>query len=218
MKCIIAFNGLLSPLPSPPSENTHRLQQEHFYIQLTRTRTRTTRSHYTLAQSLDVLFFISYTNLFTNVSIYIYIFIYIVAAVYLYIYIHFYTCCRHIPSLARFGSLPSHYITLHKLIFLVPNPTFLHFLLYFTLIQSTHIHTYISTMFKQLVGLSTRRAFSSSVKAQGAHLKDGVYTNIPFKVHNRKIPYAVVHTAFFSVGFLVPFLISWVQLKKSGNI
>ena len=73
-------------------------------------------------------------------------------------------------------------------------------------------------MYRQsLFKVSTRRAFTSAVRA-AAHLEEGAYSNLPFKVHNRKIPYGVLHFGFFSVGFLVPFLISWVQLKKNGNI
>ena len=72
---------------------------------------------------------------------------------------------------------------------------------------------------QQLARLSTRRAFSQTLtKRSGAHFKDGVYTNIPFKVHNRKIPFGVIHFGFFGVGLAVPFLIAFVQMKKSGNI
>jgi len=75
------------------------------------------------------------------------------------------------------------------------------------------------------VKLSTRRAFSStsrqafsSTTRQAAHFKEGVYSNIPFKVHNRKIPFGIVFFGFLGVGFAVPFIASFVQLKKSGNI
>ncbi|KAL3231412.1 Cytochrome c oxidase subunit 8, mitochondrial [Nakaseomyces bracarensis] len=70
---------------------------------------------------------------------------------------------------------------------------------------------------QQLVRLSTRRAFSASSIAR-AHFKEGVYTNLPFKIHNRKIPYAIVHFGFFTVGFAVPFIACYVQMKKSGQI
>lgn len=69
----------------------------------------------------------------------------------------------------------------------------------------------------QLVRLSTRRTFSSTARS-AAHFKEGVYSNIPFKVHDRKIPYGVVHFGFFALGFAVPFISCYVQLKKSGNI
>ncbi|QLL33266.1 hypothetical protein HG536_0E01770 [Torulaspora globosa] len=68
---------------------------------------------------------------------------------------------------------------------------------------------------QQLVRFSTRRAFSSSMRSQ-VHFKEGVYSNIPVKIHNRKIPFALIHFGFFSLGFLVPFFASYVQLKKSG--
>lgn len=73
-------------------------------------------------------------------------------------------------------------------------------------------------MFKQsLIKLSTRRAFSSTSR-QAAHFKEGVYSNLPFKVVDRKIPFGIVYFGFFTVGFAVPFIASFVQLKKSGNI
>ncbi|SCU97575.1 LAFA_0G12112g1_1 [Lachancea sp. 'fantastica'] len=64
--------------------------------------------------------------------------------------------------------------------------------------------------------VASRRAFSASSKQCGAHFKEGVYTNIPVKVHNRKIPFALIHFGWFTLGFLVPFISSYVQLKKSG--
>lgn len=81
-------------------------------------------------------------------------------------------------------------------------------------------------MFRQsLVQLSTRRAFSAtsrqgfaSTSKQAAHFKEGVYSNLPFKVHNRKIPFGIVFFGFMGVGLAVPFIASFVQLKKSGNI
>ncbi|KAH3899945.1 probable Cytochrome c oxidase polypeptide VIII, mitochondrial [Saccharomycodes ludwigii] len=69
---------------------------------------------------------------------------------------------------------------------------------------------------RNLIRLTAKRSFASTMKTQGVHFKDGVYTNIPFKVHNRKIPYAIVHFSYFLVGFAVPFIASYVQLKRSG--
>jgi cytochrome c oxidase subunit 7c len=63
----------------------------------------------------------------------------------------------------------------------------------------------------------SKRAFSSSVKNQ-VHFKEGVYNNIPFKVHNRKIPYGLVHFSFFGLAFAIPFVAVYVQLKRSGSI
>ncbi|SCW01819.1 LAFE_0E07954g1_1 [Lachancea fermentati] len=71
-------------------------------------------------------------------------------------------------------------------------------------------------MFQQLTRVAARRAFSASTRQSAVHFKEGVYTNIPVKVHNRKIPFALIHFGFFTLGFLVPFFSSYVQLKKSG--
>ncbi|QLG71603.1 hypothetical protein HG535_0B06480 [Zygotorulaspora mrakii] len=68
---------------------------------------------------------------------------------------------------------------------------------------------------QQLIRFSTRRAFSSSIRQQ-AHFKEGVYSNLPVKVHNRKIPFGLIHFGFFTLGFLVPFFSSFVQMRKSG--
>ncbi|CCK69044.1 cytochrome c oxidase subunit VIII KNAG_0B06140 [Huiozyma naganishii CBS 8797] len=70
---------------------------------------------------------------------------------------------------------------------------------------------------QQIVRTSGRRMFASSAR-NAAHFKEGVYSNLPFKIHDRKIPYGVVHFGFFAVGFAVPFIACFVQLKKSGNI
>ncbi|CCD27122.1 cytochrome c oxidase subunit VIII NDAI_0J02300 [Naumovozyma dairenensis CBS 421] len=71
---------------------------------------------------------------------------------------------------------------------------------------------------QKLIKFSTRRATFSTSSKNLVHFKDGVYNNIPFKVHNRKIPFAVVHFGFFGVGFLVPFITCYVQMKKSGTL
>ncbi|GAV52540.1 hypothetical protein ZYGR_0AG05310 [Zygosaccharomyces rouxii] len=70
---------------------------------------------------------------------------------------------------------------------------------------------------QQLVRFSTRRAFSSTIKKQ-SHFEEGVYSNIPVKVKNRKIPYGWVHFGFFGAGFLFPFVACLVQQKKQGLI
>ncbi|CAR22902.1 Cytochrome c oxidase polypeptide VIII [Lachancea thermotolerans] len=64
--------------------------------------------------------------------------------------------------------------------------------------------------------IAARRAFTVSARQSGAHFKEGVYSNIPVKVRNRRIPFAVIHFGYFTLGFLVPFISSYVQLKKSG--
>ncbi|CEP23436.1 COX8 [Cyberlindnera jadinii] len=70
-------------------------------------------------------------------------------------------------------------------------------------------------MFARQLVQTSKRAFSSSSKS-AVHFKEGVYENIPFKVHNRKIPYAVIHFGFFGIAAAVPFIASFVQLKRSG--
>ncbi|KAK9457924.1 hypothetical protein V1511DRAFT_454291 [Dipodascopsis uninucleata] len=49
------------------------------------------------------------------------------------------------------------------------------------------------------------RGFSSSRVARSGHWPEGPYWNIPFKVHNRKIPLAIPYTLFFLIPFLTPF-------------
>ncbi|AET38755.1 cytochrome c oxidase subunit VIII Ecym_3262 [Eremothecium cymbalariae DBVPG len=70
-------------------------------------------------------------------------------------------------------------------------------------------------IFQQTARLAGRRAFSSSVRQQ-VHFKEGPYSNIPVKIHNRKIPYAIIHFGFFTLGFAIPFISGYVQLKKAG--
>ncbi|AQZ13702.1 COX8 (YLR395C) [Zygosaccharomyces parabailii] len=70
---------------------------------------------------------------------------------------------------------------------------------------------------QQLVRLSTRRGFSSTIRQQ-AHFEEGVYSNIPVKVKNRRIPYGWVHFGFFGAGFAFPFFACFVQQKKQGLI
>ncbi|CAI4048410.1 hypothetical protein SUVZ_12G4200 [Saccharomyces uvarum] len=55
------------------------------------------------------------------------------------------------------------------------------------------------------------------IMKRSVHFKDGVYENIPFKVKGRKTPYALSHFGFFAVGFAIPFVACYVQLKKSGS-
>ncbi len=62
---------------------------------------------------------------------------------------------------------------------------------------------------------ASKRAFSTT-RSAGAHFEEGVYSNLPFKVHNRRIPFAVLHFAFFGLGFAIPFVACGVQLKRSG--
>lgn len=81
--------------------------------------------------------------------------------------------------------------------------------------------------------LVSRRGFSSTSAAKNHyHWPEGPYANIPFKIHNRKIPYFFIHWAFFGMygrqssicftnpplatGISAPFLIVYYQLKKSS--
>ncbi|CDR38665.1 CYFA0S02e04302g1_1 [Cyberlindnera fabianii] len=68
---------------------------------------------------------------------------------------------------------------------------------------------------RQVARATARRNFSASAKS-AAHFKEGVYENIPFKVHNRRIPFAVLHFSFFGLAFAIPFVACGVQLKRSG--
>lgn len=45
--------------------------------------------------------------------------------------------------------------------------------------------------------LVSKRGFSSTA-AKGMHFPHGPYTNLPFKVHGRKVPYGFVHFGFLS--------------------
>ncbi|VEU19888.1 DEKNAAC100745 [Brettanomyces naardenensis] len=75
-------------------------------------------------------------------------------------------------------------------------------------------------MLSRLFQQQAKRAFSSSTTKMVAHehFKEGVYSNIPFKVHNRRIPYAVPHITFFALGLGVPVLALVIQFNRSGDI
>ncbi|ODV86638.1 hypothetical protein CANARDRAFT_196010 [[Candida] arabinofermentans NRRL YB-2248] len=62
------------------------------------------------------------------------------------------------------------------------------------------------------------RNFSTSLKRLADHYPEGPYSNLPFKVHNRRIPYAVPHFLYFALGFGIPFFACYVQLKRSGSL
>lgn len=70
-------------------------------------------------------------------------------------------------------------------------------------------------MIQQVYRLASKRALSSTMR-QHAHFKEGPYSNLPFKVHNRKIPFGFIHFGFFAFGFALPFIACYVQFKKSG--
>ncbi|GMF07796.1 unnamed protein product [Ambrosiozyma monospora] len=57
-------------------------------------------------------------------------------------------------------------------------------------------------MFSRAIQRQTRqttRLFSTASKQLNHHGPSGPYSNLPFKVHNRRIPYAVPHTLFFGM-------------------
>lgn len=64
--------------------------------------------------------------------------------------------------------------------------------------------------------IAAKRAFSATATKKSGHFAEGVYSNLPFKVHNRKIPYAVVHFGFLGLGFAIPFVAVGWQLYKGG--
>ncbi|ODV88450.1 hypothetical protein CANCADRAFT_4590 [Tortispora caseinolytica NRRL Y-17796] len=66
---------------------------------------------------------------------------------------------------------------------------------------------------------SGNRQFSSNAVRRSDHYEEGVYSNIPFKIHNRKyVPYWVLHFGFLGLGFFAPFLVAYYQMKRSGSI
>lgn len=61
------------------------------------------------------------------------------------------------------------------------------------------------------------RQFSASTKAlSGPHFPEGAYNNLPFKVKNRRIPYAVPHLIFWILGAGIPIFAVTVQQKRAG--
>lgn len=48
--------------------------------------------------------------------------------------------------------------------------------------------------------------------------KEGPYSNLPFKVHGRKIPFGVYYWGILGFFFAFPFLSAYWQLKKSGSL
>ncbi|VUG18330.1 DEBR0S3_07932g1_1 [Brettanomyces bruxellensis] len=74
-------------------------------------------------------------------------------------------------------------------------------------------------MFGRLMQFETKRFMSSSAirATPHYHFKDGIYSNIPFKVHNRRVPYAVPHIIFFSLGFIIPCIALFVQFRRNGD-
>lgn len=47
--------------------------------------------------------------------------------------------------------------------------------------------------------LVAKRGFTSTAARRHGHMPEGPYSNLPFKVHDRKIPYWAVHWTFFGM-------------------
>lgn len=47
--------------------------------------------------------------------------------------------------------------------------------------------------------------------------QEGVYSNLPFKVKNRKIPFSIMWFGVFGFFFAFPFLTTYRALKKAGS-
>ncbi|GMM43619.1 cytochrome c oxidase subunit VIII [Pichia kluyveri] len=63
---------------------------------------------------------------------------------------------------------------------------------------------------------SSARTFTSSSKNLSSHFPEGAYNNLPFKVKNRRVPYAIPHIIFWVVGAGIPFFAVCVQQKRAG--
>ncbi|GEQ71724.1 hypothetical protein JCM33374_g5410 [Metschnikowia sp. JCM 33374] len=48
--------------------------------------------------------------------------------------------------------------------------------------------------------------------------KTGIYSNLPFKVKDRKIPFGIVWWGTYGLFFAFPFLTAYWHLKKSGSL
>lgn len=83
---------------------------------------------------------------------------------------------------------------------------------------------YTTTMFRSVrtTQLRSVRNFSSTARVSNAVFgtpKSGPYSNLPFKVHGRKlIPFQVYWWGVLGFFFAFPFLTSWWHMKKAGNL
>lgn len=48
--------------------------------------------------------------------------------------------------------------------------------------------------------------------------KEGIYSNLPFKVKNTKLPFGIGWWGTFGFFFAFPFLSAYWHMKKAGNI
>lgn len=72
-------------------------------------------------------------------------------------------------------------------------------------------------MFARSLQRQTIRQFSASAKQlSGPHFPEGVYNNLPFKVKNRRIPYAVPHIIFWLLGAGIPVFAVCTQQVRAG--
>lgn len=75
-------------------------------------------------------------------------------------------------------------------------------------------------MFARQLRVSNKRFFSSSSRAMDKIFgspKEGVYSNLPFKVKDRKIPLAIPYWGVLGFFFAFPFLSTYYHLKKAGS-
>jgi cytochrome c oxidase subunit 7c len=73
-------------------------------------------------------------------------------------------------------------------------------------------------MFARTIQRQSLRQFSASTKQLSGHFPEGPYNNLPFKVKNRRVPYAVPHLIFWILGAGIPLFAVGVQQRRAGLI
>lgn len=66
-----------------------------------------------------------------------------------------------------------------------------------------------------------QRNFQSSTRSMNKIFgspKEGIYSNLPFKVKGRMIPLSIPYWGVFGFFFAFPFLSTYIHLKKSGSL
>lgn len=82
----------------------------------------------------------------------------------------------------------------------------------------------MNRLLAQRLGANTRfgaRNFQSSSRMMNNVFgtpKDGVYSNIPFPIKTKTIPFALPYWGVLGFFFAFPFLTTYWHLKKAGNI
>lgn len=74
---------------------------------------------------------------------------------------------------------------------------------------------------RRLVQSVARRNFQTSSRSMNSIFgspQEGVYSNLPFKVKNTKIPFAFKWYGTLGFFFSFPFLATYWHLKKSGSL